>query len=299
MSISIKYIPKTLNEMYGIDNIIDGLKNWRKSVEKGESNNVILLHGNYGCGKTTIAEIMIKYFNPDKSDILRLNTADARGIDNSRSIIELVRYKPFKDKRIIILNECHQATKDFQNNLLELLEKPPEHTIFILCTTEPEKLLKTFRSRALSFKVDTLGRGDCAKLIKDICKKEEKEITGKEIKYIWEVSNGIPRNICNLLEKKFYGNLAGTIEEDEKLTLDLCRSLLGNNWDEIKGVLRNIKVEPESVRYAVLGYMNTVLLNDKENREDFIGGIIDLFSESFIYSKKAGLSLACYLTIKL
>ena len=200
----------------------------------------------------------------------------------------------------ILVHNCHRSTMDFQNAMLKILEEPPKNTYFILCTTEPEKLLKTIRNRCTTYQVRYLTIPESAKLINRVIIEEKRRRFPKEaIQEIAFAADGCPRDCLKILDSVI------DIEDDKELVeaikdfslekkevIDLCRALLAKKkWKEVSGLIKSISDEPENTRYAVLGYMASVLLN-KPN--DSAAIIIEEFKDSFMYTKRAGLVSACY-----
>ena len=291
-----KYRPQSFEEVIGNKALLNSLTT---VIEKNVTT--FLFQGPSGCGKTTIARIVAKQLGATDRDIKELNISDTRGIDAARSIIENARFKPFGGKaKVYVLDECHRSTTDFQNAMLKILEEPPKNTYFILCTTEPDKLLKTIRNRCTPYQVRTLTYSESTILIKHVIIEERRRKFPKEaIREIAFAADGCPRDCLKILDSVI------DIEDDEKLiqaiqdfslekkeVIDLCRALLAKKkWKEVSGLIKLISAEPENTRYAVLGYMASVLLNKPDDRVAFI---IEEFKESFMYTKKAGLVSACY-----
>lgn len=178
----------------------------------------------------------------------------------------------------IPVHNCHMlgrggdSTKnEAQNAFLKSLEDTPKHVYFILCTTNPEMLLSTIKSRCVEFKVQVLSEIEMTILLKGILKKEKKEIPSTVLKRIVFFSEGSPRNALQLLEKVFH-----LTDEKEMLNLvksesqiqqtqvnQLCQALLaGKDWANIRKILNGLKNEdPETVRRQIIGYAQVVLLN--------------------------------------
>ena len=200
----------------------------------------------------------------------------------------------------IPVHNCHKLTGDAQNALLKLLEDTPKHVYFILCTTEPEKLIKTIRTRCTTYQVSPLNSHQMVRLLKRVCKGEGVELGGEVLRKIIKVSEGIPRQALVLLDSVI--DIEGEEEqlkaiEDFRVkrtaVVDLCRALLKRErWVQVVEILRGLEDDPENVRYAVLGYMSSVLLKGKEN--DRAAEIMEQFLDSFMYSGRAGLVYACY-----
>jgi len=293
-----KYRPKDFSELFGNK---EEVKSLEKTVEQ-KKVTTFLLYGERGCGKTTCAKIMAEKLGAGAMGISELNISNTTGVDAARQIIEESGYMA-RDmgSKVVILNEVQMASKNWMNAMLEILEQPPSNTYFILCTTNPEKLIKPVKSRCSQFKFSPLSPVVSQQLIKSILTKEDQELSKEVIRNIAKKTEGIPREIITLLEK-----VLSVEEEEQQLRIlqdyqgvsetedirNLCKALLkGSTWKTVSGILKSIKEEPESVRYAVLGYMNVVLLNSgKKEAAEIIAG----FSESFIQSGRAGLTLACF-----
>lgn len=298
LSLHLAYRPTTFDEIIGNVSLIESLKT---VLEKDSCPSTFLFQGPSGSGKTTIARIIAKEVGAREQDVKELNIADTRGIDAARKIIENARFMPFGGvAKVYILDETHKSTADFQNALLKILEEPPKNTYFILCTTEPEKLLKTVRNRCTTYQVNSLRRSELVKLIKKVVMGESRRKFPKEaVEKISIAADGCPRQALVILdsvigmENEKIENAVNNFSFHKENVIELCRALLqGKKWKEVTGIIKGIEEEPENVRYAVLGYMSNVLLSGKQSDRAFL--VIDEFKESFIYTKKAGLISACY-----
>jgi len=295
-----KYRPKSFSEFIGGESIIESLRSMLS--EEGVTSKAYLFTGPSGCGKTTLARIIKTELACSDRDFIEMNTANTRGIDSIREIISYCHYAPFEGKvKIYHFDEAAKLTNDAQNALLKILEDTPSHVYFILSTTDPQKLLKTIRTRCTTYNLRLLRRSELIKLLKRVCEEEGLDINADILKEIARVSEGTPRQALVIL-----GQVAGVKKESEILKIieegsvsetqiiDLCRILMEERkgkWKEVATILKGIDSEPESVRYAVLGYFNSVLLNREDNR---IVEIIELFTDSFMYSGRAGLTAACF-----
>lgn len=144
-----KYRPENFGEVIGQDHIVKAIDG---ALKAGKVSHAYLLCGPRGTGKTTIARIIARELGSSVNDIYELDAASNRGIDDVRSIRESVGTMPFDSKyKIYILDEVHMFTKDAWNALLKTIEEPPKHVIFILATTELEKVPDTIVSRCQSF----------------------------------------------------------------------------------------------------------------------------------------------------
>ena len=300
-----RYRPINFEQFLGNETVKDSLE----SVISNEKirPHAFLFTGPSGCGKTTLARILKTELGCSDRDFIEMNTANTRGIDSIRDIISNCSYAPFEGKvKIYLFDEAAKLTNEAQNALLKILEDTPNHVYFILSTTDPEKLLKTIKTRCTTFQLKSLQRRKIIKLLRTVCEKEDVDISVDIFKEIARVSDGSPRQALVVLGQvigvKSKEEIIKIIEEgsvNESQIIDLCRLLLErkkDKWREMAGLLKGLESEPETVRYAVLGYLNSVLLN---RGDDIVVEMIELFSESFIYCGKAGLTSACYYACKI
>ena len=306
LPLHLKYRPQSLDDLIGNDNLKISLK----SVLNRKKNQIrsFLFIGSSGCGKTTLARIIKNELKCSDPDFKELNASNVRGIDTIREIINNTSFAALSGSiKIYLLDEVHKLTPDASNALLKLLEDTPKHVRLILCTTEPEKLLTTIKNRCTTYQVSTLRKIEIIKLLKNVLESEGiNDFPEEAIKEISKVAEGCPRQALVILDQII------DIEDDDKLidainnfsfqkevVIELLRALLGGkSWKEISKLLKGIEEEPESIRYAALGYFSKVLISNNGNL-DRASGLVELFSESFIYTKRAGLINTCYLASKL
>jgi len=251
----------------------DSIKEYISNVEKWPSS--ILLVGETGCGKTTIARIIGKI---RKSELIELNISKTRGIENARAIIDSVQtHSLLGTGKTIVLNECHEATKQFQDAMLEILEEPPKDVLFVLCTTDPQKLLPAVKSRCVIHKLNKLDYGESKTLLKRIIKKEKLTIDKSLYRDIILSSNGIPRKLLLILDsisnmkskkqiKKIIEGYEYIDEMVSKELVELCQLLLRREkYKTICDLLKQIKEPPETIKRAICGYMSKILISGKMN----------------------------------
>ena len=299
MSLHIDYRPGTLKEVEGNRSTVEALQ----AILSREKDlpHAFLLHGNSGCGKTTIGRIIANELGCAPADFREIDIADFRGIDTIRDIRQQARLKPLAGPvRVWLLDECHRQTVDAMNALLKILEDTPPHVFFILCTTDPDKLLKTIRSRCMAFSVGPLSERQTTRLLQRIVKAEGVEGFPEEAyKQLHAASQGHPRRavveldrIIDLDPKSILKAIEQT-SKDEALGIDLCRALLKREpWGKVAAVLRGLQdQEEESLRRMVLGYMNAVLLKEDNQQA---AQVIECFKGHFFDCGKAGLTQAAY-----
>jgi len=291
-----KHRPKNLNMVIGNDNTVDILKGM---LEKKTLPHTIMFTGPSGCGKTTLARILKSELDCHDMDFKELNCSDFRGIDTIRDIARTMSLAPTGGKcRIWLLDEVHQLSKDAQNAALKMLEDTPLHVYFFLCTTESKKLLKTIQTRCSEMPVQELDQNSMLKLITRVIKRSKLKVTDEAQEMILDSCQGSARmalvlleKISHLDEKKQNESIAEMIAQ-ETTSIDLCRALLQkDDWKKVTKILKNLTVEPESVRWAVMGYARAILLK-RPDPQAFL--VLACFKDNFYDSKANGLIAACY-----
>lgn len=302
MSLYKKYRPQTFEQVRGNEEMVESIS---KAIEDPDKcNHSFLLHGETGCGKTTIARIIANVLEISETDLQEINCSDYRGIDDARAIIKNAQYKPMESTyRMFLLDEVHQLTTQAQDSLLKILEDVPPHVFFVLCTTEAQKLKKTIRGRCLQFQINLLTERQMKGLLKSICKKEKEKLPEEVLLQIIKSSQGHPRDAINILEQVLNVEeeqrleTAKKVEQVQSLAIDLARLLIKNSsWSEVKLVLEGLKGEDaESIRRVVLGYAQAVLLKSDNAKA---GLVLEEFLEPTYNSGFPQIVFASYLITK-
>lgn len=218
--IARKYRPTTFREIVGQQHVTQTLAN---AISTGRVAHAYIFSGVRGVGKTTTARILAKALNcangptaePDNTcdscreisagtslDVLEIDAASNRGIDQIRELREMVRYAPASSRyKVVILDEAHQLTDEASNALLKTLEEPPERVIFILATTRSEDLVETIKSRAQLFQFRTLTFQEIAGEIERVAKAEKLKIDPGAIAVLARAAEGSLRDGLSLLEQ--------------------------------------------------------------------------------------------------
>lgn len=197
MQLSVKYRPQSLKTFIGQDSV----KETVKSLLSKQWPGAVLISGETGSGKTTLARIIAKELK-SLNCCEEINIGDSRGIDDIRSLAERAKFAPLGDAkyRIFILDEVHMLTSAAASALLKVLEEPCKTTKFILCTDQPEKLLKTILGRCVKLKLSKITPEEYVPFLKYVCKKEEASIDEKKLLKIAQAAGGQPRESLQLLE---------------------------------------------------------------------------------------------------
>ncbi len=299
-----RYRPQKLSEVIGQENAVRTLL---KLIEKKKVPHTILFRGPSGCGKTTLARIMRRELGCSKQDFTEVDCADFRGIDLVRDIKSRLGLAPMGGKcKVWLIDEIHKMTGDGQSALLKTLEDTPNHVYFLLCTTDPDKLLPTIRSRCTEVEIKMMKDSDLEKLLNQVLKAEK--YGGKDEKYwsgivdsIVEKVEGSARRALVLLNqiidlegRKEMMKIISRFDTKNRSTV-IARELLSPNpsWSLIAKLLRNTDHDPETMRRMILGYASAVILGGgRLARRALL--IVDVFGDNFFDSGKAGLIAACY-----
>lgn len=251
-----KYRPLTFDSVVGQQHIVSTLEH---AITEGRLSHAYLFCGPRGTGKTTMARILAKALlcrnaeaaraegasgcMPDGAceeceliaegnhpDVYELDAASRTGVDNVREeIINSVNFAPVRGKyKIYIIDEVHMLTTAAFNALLKTLEEPPAHVIFVLCTTDPQKILETILSRCQRFDFHRIGNEDIAHRLSYVCEQEGFDYDDEALAIVARHAKGGMRDALSTLEQlSVFGN--GAVHADD------ARSLLGEVSDQILG----------------------------------------------------------------
>lgn len=228
MTLYLKYRPQKLSDI--------DIRSVRESISKillsGKIPHAFLFSGTKGTGKTSTARIVAKYVNcqakkskdklpcnecescisitkGENLDVIEIDAASHRGIDDIRTLRETIKLSPFKSKyKVYIIDECHMLTTEAANALLKTLEEPPNHVIFILATTNPEKLLPTILSRCVIINFTKAKAEEIVGRLKLISKKESVNYTTEALQLIAQVADGSFRDAVKKLEQCIVENIS-------------------------------------------------------------------------------------------
>lgn len=299
MELYHKYRPSAFKQLIGQEIAVRTLTSLLS--KKHESfPHALLLTGPSGCGKTTIARIIKDKLDCSDRDFLEMDSAQDRGIGTIRNLYQITRINPLSPCRIILLDEAHQLTRDAQDALLKILEDTPDHTFFVLSTTEPEQLLSTIRTRCTHLALQELNKVSLEQLVRKILGKEGKTLSENTIISLVEAAEGSARKVLVLLNQ-----ILGIESEEEQLNAIqksdikkqsefLGRMLLNPkiSWKEVAEYLRTIEDNSvEGIRLSVLKYMTAVVLNNHKN--PLARKTIEYFRDNWFSCGKAGLVTAC------
>ncbi|MFC1663653.1 DNA polymerase III subunit gamma/tau [Patescibacteria group bacterium] len=239
-----KYRPQNFSEVIGQEHVVQTLTN---AISSGMVSHAYLFSGPRGSGKTSLARILakavncenLKVFEPCNKcsscleimesrslDLIEIDAASHRGIDEIRNLKDGIRFAPTKSKyKVFIIDECHQLSKDAANALLKTLEEPPSHAIFVLATTEIQKMILTIISRCQRFDFRKLTFPEIIKKLEIISKKEKVKIEKAALELIALNSGGSVRDGESLLSQVF--TFSDTLGKEREIKAEDIKDLLG------------------------------------------------------------------------
>ncbi len=236
-----KYRPQRFSEVIGQEHVTRTLKN---ALEQSRTAHGYIFSGHRGIGKTTVARILAMALNCRSSDkpvpepcgvceacteiragnsvdVIEIDAATNRGIDEIRELREATRYRPARDRfKIYILDEAHQITDAAFNALLKTLEEPPSHVVFMLATTQPEDIPQTIRSRCQHFSFRAVRFEDILNQLKDLSTRERIEADEDALALLAEAGDGSMRDALSILDQAIASSTG-------RLTAEQVRNLVG------------------------------------------------------------------------
>lgn len=288
--------PKRLKDIVGQPEAVKTLETYLKN---GNLPHTIMLNGESGTGKTTIARILRRELKCDEHDLIQINCARERGIDMGRSISNQMWLDSTGPCRVWILDEFHKATSECMSSLLLPFEDTPKHVYFFICTTDMGKVLKAIQTRCTVIKLNPLSAKDMLGLLSNIASREGVDVSNAVLERITEVAEGSPRKALVILDQVIKMEsekdmLNAILNSDtKKQAIDLARKIMDprGKWNEVAAILKEIKEDPETVRKIMCAYANSVLVGGgKLSGRAFLVGT--MFGSMFY--EPLALSTACY-----
>jgi DNA polymerase-3 subunit gamma/tau len=275
--IARKWRPQTFSDLVGQQHVTDTLSN---AIKNNRVAHSYIFSGARGVGKTTAARILAKALNCVKGptpepcgdcdackeiaagsslDVIEIDAASNRGIDQIRELREMVRYAPAAARtKVVILDEAHMLTGEASNALLKTLEEPPDRVIFVMATTEPENLVDTIRSRSQHFHFRALTFNEITDRLKYIAEKENLKIEDGALSVIARMAEGSMRDALSLLEqaRAYCGDhitdnavreLLGVVPEDA--LQELVEAIVEHSADRALGLVHRFQKEGRNLQH--------------------------------------------------
>lgn len=198
-SLAVKWRPNDWGSVCGQKSIIRILS---RQLELNEIKNAYLFCGASGCGKTTLARIFANKINNHIGEPIEIDAASNNGVDNVKSIIKAAQERAIDTKyKIYIIDECHMIMTQGWNAFLKCIEEPPAYTIFMFCTTDPQKIPATILNRVQRFNISRISLDLVVDRLRYICEQEGYINYEEAIHYIAKISDGGMRDAICTLEK--------------------------------------------------------------------------------------------------
>ena len=268
-----KYRPDSLKKLVGQPDAITLIE---KQIKNNNLSHAYLFSGPRGVGKTSLARIIATTLGCDPVfDITEIDAASHNKVDDIRELndsINFIASSPGK-KRVFILDEVHMLSNAASNAFLKTLEEPPEHVIFILATTEPERVLETIKSRTTHIAFKRIGNDQIISTLNEIGKNEKIKINDDVLSYIANQSDGSLRDAINLFEQTHntFGN---------KATIDDLYSILGKvSIADLQQIIESINTQDTSE------ILNILKVNYSKGLQplDILNSITELFRNIFYF----------------
>src|SRR5579859_662026 len=275
--IARKWRPQTFKDLVGQGHVTETLAN---AIRNSRVAHAYIFSGARGVGKTTAARILAKALNcvsgptaepcgvcdsckeiaaGTSLDVIEIDAASNRGIDQIRELREMVRYAPAASRnKVVILDEAHMLTDDASNALLKTLEEPPDRVIFVMATTEPEKLPDTIRSRSQHFHFRALTFAEITGRLQEIAAKENLKIEAGALAVIARMAEGSLRDALSLLEqaRAFCGDAIADKEVRELLGVvpddaleELVGAIASGSADRALGLVHTFQKEGRNLQH--------------------------------------------------
>jgi len=274
-----KYRPQKFSDVIGQDHVTRTLKN---AIEQGRIAHGYIFSGHRGIGKTTIARILAMALNCQSQDhpvpepcgvcdscreiragnsvdVIEIDAATNRGIDEIRELREAARYRPARDRfKIYILDEAHQITDAAFNALLKTLEEPPSHIVFMMATTQPEDIPQTIRSRCQHFSFHAVRFDHIVAQLRDIARQEKIKADDDALAMLAEVGDGSMRDALSIMDQAIaccgttlsadvVRGLVGTVSS--QLLEDMIDAVARNSSEDVLRTVDRLLVEGQSPQH--------------------------------------------------
>lgn len=278
-----KYRPGAFKDVVGQEHITNVLEG---SIKQGNVGHAYLFSGSRGLGKTTVARIFAKEIGCTPNDLYEIDAASNTGVDNIRELSENVHTLPFESPyKVYIIDEVHMLSKSAFNAFLKTLEEPPKHVVFILATTETDKLPETVVSRCQTFTFKKPSRKVLSEVVSNVAKKEGFTLERSAAELIALLGDGSFRDALSILQKilSFSEDAKVSVEEVEQVTGAPRRALVRTyveglcegDKEKALGAISDADESQVDMRLfltLILEYLRTILLlkHAKGMEESFV-----------------------------
>lgn len=264
MNLALKYRPAEFSDVSSQESVIKILN---KQIETKQWTNAMLFFGPSGCGKTTLARIMANKINGGVGEPIEIDAAANNSVDNVRQIIEQADQRALDSEyKVYIIDEAHQFSNSAWNALLKTIEEPPKYTIFMLCTTEIQKVPETIQNRCQQFRLSRISNEAILKRLVYISNKEKFDYTKEALEQITKMALGSMRQAISYLDKcKDYGELTldnvlktlGAFSYD--VYFELLNAIIDKKEDKIVNIIEEIYNEGNDLKLFVELFLDFLL----------------------------------------
>lgn len=271
-SLAVIYRPKSFEDVVGQEAIRKILK---EQITTNTNKNCYLFCGGAGTGKTTCARIFANELNKGKGNPIEIDGASNNGVDNVREIIDNARFKSTDSEyKVYIIDECHMLSTGAWNAMLKLIEEPPAKTMFLFCTTDPQKIPATILSRVQRYDFQRISMEGVIRRLKYIVEEENKknsnnfiEVDEKSLWYIAKLADGGMRDAITLMDKCISYNNVLTVENvlealgtsDYDIMFKLTNYLLNHEKFKAMQVIEDVFYEGKDLKQFIKQYTYFVL----------------------------------------
>lgn len=264
-SLAVKYRPSTWDDVVGQDALIKIL---RKQVDSRNIKNSYIFSGASGCGKTTVARIFANELNNHVGNPIEIDGASNNGVDNVKQIINSASQRSLDSEyKIYIIDEAHMLTTQAWNAFLKTIEESPKYTIFIFCTTDPQKIPDTIKNRCMRFNFTRINPDIIKDRLAYICEQEYMVNYDEVIDYISRISSGEMRNAISKLETCIDFSFKFSIESAIKalgnysydLFFDLINAIIDGDFNKTSNCVDEIYNEGGDMKLFINNFMSFVL----------------------------------------
>ena len=264
-SLAVKYRPQTFDEVIGQDIIVKILK---RQLEINDFSHAYLFCGPSGDGKTTLARIFAKELNHGYGSPIEMDAASNNGVDNVRAIIEDSRQRAIDaEYKVIIIDECHAITNQGWQAFLKCIEEPSMYTVFIFCTTDPQKIPATIQNRVMRFNLSRIASNKIKNRLMYISKNENYTNYEESCDYIAKLSCGGMRDAISMLEKcAGYSKdlcITNVIQSLGNFSfetfIDLTNALVDRNQQEVLNIIETCFNSGNDLKLFIEQYLDFVL----------------------------------------
>lgn len=266
-SLAIKYRPKTWDDVTEQTSTKIILT---QQLESGEVKNAYLFCGPAGCGKTTCARIFANDINKGEGNPIELDAASNNGVDDVRSIIQQAKTKSLDSEyKIFIIDECHALSNSAWQAMLKIIEEPPAKSIFIFCTTDPQKIPKTILSRVQRYDFSRISQQGIFDRLYWIVKREEvyQNYEPDALEYIAKIADGGMRDAITLMDKCLAYSKDLTLENavkalgtvDYDTMIDLSNAIVVKDLTEVVDIIESIYSDGKDLKQFLKQYIQFLL----------------------------------------